>query len=115
LHELLAGGGYGTVAVVIDPGRRGAGEGRVLLWRRAGCAAKSGEDGPRTVTPEEIAAGLFRAVGLPQSAELPAPPTVCPWPEPPARVPSFGRREGAAPGGAGSDEYLQNLRSLGYV
>jgi len=115
LRELLAGGGFGTVAVVIDPGRRGAGEGRVLLWRRAGCAAQSGTDELPTVTAEAVAAGLFRAVGLPQSAELPAPPAVCAWPAPPARVPGFGRREGAAPGGAGTDEYLENLRSLGYV
>ena len=56
----------------------------------------------------------FRAVGLPQSGELPAPPAVCTWPAPPATVPGFGRRQ-SAPAADASDEYLQNLRSLGYV
>ena len=68
-----------------------------------------------TVQPEELAAGLFRAAGLPQSGELPAPPGVCRWPDPPARIPSYGRRETAGAAASASDEYLRNLRSLGYV
>ncbi len=121
LGDLVAKGGWGTVAVVVDPGRRGGGEGRAVLWRRRVGGVRSCE-GPSSdasgarplVTPEALAAGLFRAVGLPQSAELPPPPDVCRWPSPPAQVPSFGRREVPAPG-PGGDEYLRNLRSLGYL
>jgi hypothetical protein len=134
LGQLAAGGdAWGTVLVVLDPGRRGGSEGRALLWRRDACglaepsstaawmverapAAKPDASGVAgLVRPEELAAALFRAAGLPQSAELPAPPSVCRWPAPPATVPSYGRREAAGAAAAGSDEYLQNLRSLGYV
>ncbi|HET9767668.1 MAG TPA: hypothetical protein VFS60_12515 [Thermoanaerobaculia bacterium] len=116
LSELLAGGEWGTVLVVIDPGRRGGGEGRALLWRRGGCNANAGgADAGEAVRPEALAAGLFRAAGLPQSAELPAPPEICPWPTPPASVSSYGRRDAEAAAAASSDEYLRNLRSLGYV
>src|SRR5688572_23224582 len=99
---------WGTVVVVFDPGRRGGGEGRALMWRRGGCAAArsagaeangGGAGTPPTssaalpdVLPEELAAALFRTVGLPQSAELPAP-GFCRFSPPPARVPSFGSRD----------------------
>jgi hypothetical protein len=110
LAALLAGEPFGTVLVVVDPGRRAAGEGRALLWRAAGCA------GEASLPPQALAAGLFRAAGLPQSAELPLPPDACRWPAPPARVTTFGRRDaGAAGEGARGDEYLQNLESLGYL
>ncbi len=148
--RLLAGGlaGVGTVAVVVDPGRRrggrAAGEGRVLLWRRQGCGAagrpriqpgdpagkwagkwagqwsgeEAGADLP-LIAPEAVAAALLRALGLPQSAELPAPPGVCPWPEPPAVVAGYGaprRRSIPVPQrGEQSREYLESLRSLGYL
>jgi len=125
--------GWGTVVVLFDPGRRGGSEGRALLWRHDACghgeprstaiesavsAPASQPDAggvPELVRPEELAAALFRAAGLPQSAELPAPPGVCRWPSPPATVPTYGRREAAGATAPGSDEYLQNLRSLGYV
>jgi hypothetical protein len=109
LGELLADGEWGTVLVVVDPGRRGAGEGRALLWRRAGCAGR-GE-----VRPVELAAALFRAAGLAQSAELPPPPASCRWPAPPARVPSYGAPPGEQAEPDRGEEYLHNLQSLGYV
>ena len=121
LQELVAGGDWGTVLVVIDPGRRGAEEGRAILWRRSGCGDAAAAASPagqrralRTVTAEELASGLFRAAGLPQSSELPPPVARCRWPPPPSEVTSFGRRTTAAEA-ARSDEYLQNLRSLGYL
>jgi hypothetical protein len=106
--------GWGTVAVVLDPGRRlPRGGGRVLLWRRSGCGA-----GPEETTPEAITSGLVRTLGLPQSAELPPPPVQCRWPEPPATVASYGRpqprRLPEAPGGEEA-EYLRDLHSLGYL
>ncbi len=67
------------------------------------------------MAPEAVAAALIRALGLPQSAELPEPPAFCSWPEPPARVTGFGER---SPGGelpGDSRDYLENLRSLGYL
>jgi hypothetical protein len=104
-------GGFGTVAVVLDPGRRrDGGEGRVLLWRRAGCAA-----GDTHTTAEAVAAGLLRALGLPQSAELPPPPAQCRWPAPPATVAGYGEPRRAQPPRSEGGEYLQSLRSLGYL
>jgi len=83
--------GFGTVVVVLDPGRRSASSaGRVLLWRRQGCPPTS-ISAPPTVELRSLAAGLLRAAGLPQSAELPEPPAVCQWSEPPTRVESYGR------------------------
>ncbi len=113
LGGALAQPGWGSVAVVVDPGRRRRGGGRVLLWQRRGCDAK-----PSDVAPEAIAAGLLRTLGLPQSAELPPPPPQCRWPDPPATVAGYGRPQlrplPGAPGEA-ADEYLRNLRSLGYL
>ena len=105
-------GRFGTVAVVVDPGRRReGGAGRLLLASRAaGCAGEAAAP----LAPEQIGAALFRAAGLPQSAELPEPPPLCQWPAPPARLPGFGER---APTGAASEgeEYLKSLRALGYL
>ncbi|HEX5759727.1 MAG TPA: hypothetical protein VF121_11070, partial [Thermoanaerobaculia bacterium] len=107
--------GVGTVAVVIDPGRRRLdGEGRILLWRRGGCVpSKRVLNG--TTAPEAVASALLRALGLPQSDELPAPPPACSWEPPPARVATYG-----TPGDRGAttrqgEEYLEGLRSLGYL
>ena len=47
--------------------------------------------------------------------ELPLPPAVCRWPAPPARVPTYGRRDAAEAGETPGDEYLRNLESLGYL
>ncbi len=104
-------GGFGTVAVVLDPGRRRqGGEGRVLLWRRTGCGA-----GRSGVAPEAVASALLRALGLPQSEELPSPPPGCRWPAPPVVVAGYGEPRRSAPPGAESAEYLESLRSLGYL
>src|SRR6202035_1857699 len=106
-------GGVGTVAVVIDPGRRrqeeGA-EGRTLLWRRAGCSRRASASPPR-MAPEAVAAGLLRALGLPQSAELPAPPGGCRWPEPPALLRTYGQPLPRQPVAQGGGEYLKSLKA----
>jgi hypothetical protein len=112
--RLLAGTleGVGTVIVVLDPGRRReGGEGRILLWRRAGCGGTTGG----TLPPEAVAAALLRALGLPQSAELPAPPPGCRWAPPPVVVASYGEPHRGAPQSPESEEYLRSLRSLGYL
>jgi len=93
---------------------RGGTEGRVLLWRASGCGPRPAAAPLAALAPAEIGAALFRAAGLPQSDELPPPPPLCRWQAPPNVTPTFGvRAEGA--GSARSDEYLQNLRSLGYL
>jgi hypothetical protein len=118
-----------TLVVVLDPGRRSGGEGRVLIARRAAsavgpdaapagdplCRSAGGPEGGPEVAPEAIAAALMRVLGLPQSAELPEPPALCTWPEAPARVSGYGERQPTAelPGDSGT--YLENLRSLGYL
>ncbi len=108
-------GDIGTVVLVFDPGRRGVGrggvdQGRVLLWRRDGCAA---ENLP-SIEPEVIAASLLRALGLPQSRELPEPPALCNWPAASLTLDTFGHRR-ATDAVERSEEYLENLRSLGYL
>jgi hypothetical protein len=114
LGQALAQPGWGSVVVVLDPGRRRrGGAGRALLWQRRGCGAV-----PAETTPEALAAGLLRTLGLPQSAELPQPPAQCRWPEPPAIVAGYGRPQPRRLPGAPAEEgaeYLQNLRSLGYL
>jgi len=99
-----------TLVVVFDPGRRGGGEGRALV-ARAGCAAGERPE----LDPRQVAALLARAAGLPQSAELPEPPPFCPWPEPPARLATYGERHRAPASEAAEREYLETLRSLGYL
>jgi hypothetical protein len=92
--------------------------GRVLLWQRRGCSPE-----PVATTLESIAAGLLRTLGLPQSAELPPPPAQCHWPDAPATVATYGHPPptptagvaSAAGAAAEGTEYLQNLRSLGYL
>jgi hypothetical protein len=124
-----SGEGFGTIALVLDPGRRrSGGEGRIILWRSGwppgGCGA-----GPETpaagaaaamagIAPEAVAAALLRALGLPQSAELPPPPALgaaCSWPAPPAAVAGYGRPRREPPVAREGGEYLDNLRSLGYL
>jgi hypothetical protein len=120
--RLLAGAlaEAGTVAVVLDPGRRReGGEGRILLWRRgAGCGGPGvrspGAPYPETA-PEAVASGLLRALGLPQSAELPPPPAVCRWASPPVAVSGYGQPRRPKASGQEGGEYLKNLRSLGYL
>lgn len=107
--------GVGTVAVVLDPGRRRTGgEGRILLWRRAGCQAGKPAGRP-AIAPEAVASGLLRALGLPQSAELPPPPGGCAWAPPPVSLAGYGEPRRGAPRGPESAEYLESLRSLGYL
>ncbi|HUO86697.1 MAG TPA: hypothetical protein VM617_04840, partial [Thermoanaerobaculia bacterium] len=86
LARALAAQRPGTVAVVFDPGRRaGAADvGRVVLWRRDGCAAEEPGQASEAIDPAGIASGLLAALGLAASAELPPPPSLCPWPRPPA-------------------------------
>lgn len=115
-HQLAQfGSEFDTVIVVFDPGRRlDAGsqevEGRVLLWRRSGCTPAAAE-----VTVTALAATALRALGLPQSAELPEPPPGCVYARAPETVTSYGRRSETVPGAAAEGEYLENLRSLGYL
>ncbi|HEX9799004.1 MAG TPA: alkaline phosphatase family protein [Thermoanaerobaculia bacterium] len=99
-----------TVVVVFDPGRRGGSEGRVIV-ARAGCAA-----GERpSLDARGVAPLVARAAGLPQSAELPEPPDFCAWPEPPARLATYGERRPTAATATAEREYLETLRSLGYL
>lgn len=102
--------GLGTVIVVFDPGRRGSGEGRALVWRDR-CAAA----GRPEVDPLALASGLLRAAGLPQSRQLPEPPPFCTWPAAIAAVDGYGGRPAPPGAAAGGEEYLQSLRSLGYL
>jgi len=99
-----------VLAVVFDPGRRGGGEGRIAFLG-AGCSAATRP----TVDLRQVAATLLRAAGLPQSAELPEPASFCPWPAPPAEVATFGERHAVAGSEAEASEYLETLRSLGYL
>jgi hypothetical protein len=115
--DLLLGrslAGVGTVVVVLDPGRRRhAGGGRIVLWRRGvRCGARPGAS---VVEPEAVASALLRALGLPQSEQLPAPPAACLWPEPPLSVSGYGERRERPSQGPEGREYLESLRSLGYL
>jgi hypothetical protein len=116
--------GLGTMIVVLDPGRRNGKEGRVLIARFPGAAvpdpAGSAPAACRmaaglTVTPETLASALIRSLGLPQSAELPEPPAFCTWTPPPARLAGYGERAPSAEMPGDSRDYLENLRSLGYL
>jgi len=111
--DLLVGklvAGTGVMAIVFDPGRRGGGEGRVVVLA-AGCAAAARP----SIDLRSVAATLLRAAGLPQSAELPQPVDFCPWPAPPERIPTYGERRTAPGSAAAENEYLETLRSLGYL
>ena len=116
--------GLGTMIVVLDPGRRNGKEGRVLIARSpdaavpdpavsrpAACRMEAG----LTVVPEALASALIRSLGLPQSAELPEPPAFCTWPLPPARLAGYGARAPNSEMPGDSRDYLENLRSLGYL
>ena len=119
--------GVGTLVVVLDPGRRRGNEGRVLIAHRSGgwvggTARPAGApafpcrtEGIPEWVPGAIAAALMRSLGLPQSSELPEPPESCDWPEPPGRVPSYGERYPTSDRPRDSSDYLENLRSLGYL
>ena len=116
VDRLLAqiGDDVGTVVLVLDPGRRQDAEqeqleGRVLWWQRDGC--RSGQE---TLEPEQVAAGLLRALGMPQSAQLPQPPAACAWPRASGMVETYGPRVQPAPPADG-EEYLKSLQSLGYL
>ncbi len=116
--DLLLGralAGAGTVAVVLDPGRRRhAGGGRIVLWRRGSrCGAPRPRGAP--LASEAVASALLRTLGLPQSAQLPAPPAACRWPEPPLVVSGYGERRERPTQGPEGREYLESLRSLGYL
>jgi hypothetical protein len=132
---------FETIVVVLDPGRRGGQEGRVLLWTRGGCsdarakehraadpspvpagAPGDGNAAPEVlpevlpeVEPEALSSALLRTVGLPQSRELPEPPPLCHWPAAPHVVPTYGHRLQAEGAPAADEEYLKSLRSLGYL
>ena len=111
--------GAGTLLVVLDPGRRNGSEGRVLIVRSPGPAGsprfECRTEGVLEVEPGAIASALMRALGLPQSAELSEPPAFCTWPEPPARVATYGERLPSSDLPGDSRDYLENLRSLGYL
>lgn len=124
LDLALQSGDWDTVVVIADPGRRGEGgrrtlgersstpnAGRVVLWNGRGCDGATGT----AVTLEAVAAGIFRALGLPQSAELPDPARACNWPPAPVTIETFGRRDIELAVSKEGDEYLENLRSLGYL
>lgn len=113
LGDALAAEGFDTVLVVVDPGRRSTDpRGRILLWRRAGCTATS----PRPeLSPRSVASAALRALGLPQSESLPPPPPICPWPPPPLELATFGERHAPTSRARQSHEYLESLRSLGYL
>ncbi len=100
-----------TIILVADPGRRGSRRGRALIHRAAGC-----NGGQTEIEPEAIAATAARALGLPQSRQLPDPIAGCGWSEPSMVVDSYGMRPSSVPAGdEDSEEYLENLKSLGYL
>lgn len=132
----------GTLVLVADPGRRMAGapgsqnadgsprtvEGRIVVVSRT-CSREASEparpapleteafetEGTEWLEPAQIGSLLFRAAGLPQSREIPPPPALCSEPRPPLVVDTFGLRRTPAPGSSPGDEYLRQLRSLGYL
>lgn len=116
--------GIDTLVVVFDPGRRRVGgEGRILVWRRQGCgpairpAGRPAGGAAAGGLPEAgaVASSLLRILGLPQSRELPPPLPGCEWPRPPAVVATYGEPRAQAPSRAEGGEYLESLRSLGYL
>lgn len=108
--------GIGTVAIVLDPGRRRhAGGGRIVLWRRGIACGAPRPRGASALAPEAVASALLRTLGLPQSEQLPVPPAVCLWPEPPLVITGYGERGQRPTQGPEGREYLESLRSLGYL
>jgi hypothetical protein len=85
----------------------------VLLWRTGGCGEAPG--GLPELEPRQVASALVRALGLPQSGELPPPPAGCALPPPATLLPTFGTRQGPPRAGGEAGEYLESLRSLGYL
>ncbi|MEO8275096.1 MAG: hypothetical protein ABI639_02695 [Thermoanaerobaculia bacterium] len=115
LLDVLASGA-GTLILVLDPGRRDGAEGRVLIAHPAPASElRCATPGRLEIEPQAVAAVLLRALGLPQSAELPLPPASCSWPEAPANIPGFGERTPRPDLPGDSRDYLENLRSLGYL
>ena len=103
-----------AVVIVFDPGRRQQGdlaEGRALVWHAEGCdpAPPRGE-----IRDVELGSAILRLAGLPQSAEVVEPPAACRWPAPFLTVDTYGSRHPASPADRG-DEYLEQLKSLGYL
>ena len=112
LAEALEVGVWDTVLFVADPARRASTtSGRTVLWRRQGCQGETS----LSWTLEMAAAGLMRTLGLPQSRELPEPTSVCDWPVASTEVETFGRRNTGNSVAGAEDEYLENLRALGYL
>ncbi len=115
--QVAAAPRFETIVVLFDSGRRGGGQGggrgSMLLIRPDACVPRLG-DGEEGGGAAIAAASVLRALGLPQSRELPAPAAACAWPEPPIEVPSFGRRKLSVID-VDAEEYLHSLRSLGYV
>jgi hypothetical protein len=117
--------GAGVLVVVLDPGRRSGREGRVIFASLGGAPAPGESTGTASfscraggemeVEPGAIASAMMRSLGLPQSAELPEPPALCRWPDPPGRVLTYGERRPTFDLPGASDDYLENLRSLGYL
>lgn len=111
-----------TLIVMLDPGRLQDGsskaiEGRVLIWRRdltCGTGGTSSRSNRPSIQPAQVASALARTLGLPQSREWPTPPDVCSWPPASLVIDSYGVRDPPSPPDGG-DEYLENLRSLGYL
>jgi hypothetical protein len=102
-----------AVAIVVDPGRRGGRHGQVL-WRPARAACTPGI---ADVEVTAVAAMVARELGLPASREGAELPPTCGWPAPAAVVPTWGPPPFGPDDeqGAASAEYLESLRSLGYI
>ena len=103
-----------SVVIVFDPGRRqqeDLAEGRALVWHAEGCDPASGE---AEIADVELGSSILRLAGLPQSAEIVDPPAACRWPAPPLTVDTYGPRHPSSPADRG-DEYLEQLKSLGYL
>lgn len=113
-----------SVVLVVDPGRvpstasQVGTQGPAALGRAFVLGAEvrscplSDEEG--IVEPAQIGSAVLRLLGLPQSREVPKP-MGCGWRKPSMTVESYGRRTAAGADGAESAEYLENLKSLGYL
>jgi len=110
----VAEGRSAAIVLVFDAGRRADDDpafGRVLMWNPLGC---EGLGAAEPWEAHDLGALLLRLAGLPQSREIPHPPPGCTWPAPPLTVDSYGPRQPTVhPESA--DEYLEQLKSLGYL